>query len=161
MNKRFRACSLDQPYLLPPSLQDWLPANHLARFIAEVVDELDLSAIYARHERQDGRGLSAYHPLMLTRVLLYAYCIGVTSSRRIEKASYEDLAVRYLAADQHPDHDTIAAFRQEHLAALGALFAQALSVCQRAGLVKLGNVALDGTKLQANASRQKSMSHAR
>ncbi len=161
MNKRFRACSLDQPYLLPPSLQDWLPSNHLARFIAEVAGELDLSGIYAQYERKDGRGLSAYHPLMLTRVLLYAYCIGVTSSRRIEKATYEDVAMRYLAADQHPDHDTIAAFRQENLAALGALFAQALGLCQRAGLVRLGNVALDGTKLQANASRQKSLSYGR
>lgn len=161
MNKRFRACALDQPYLLPPCLQEWLPDHHLARFIAEVADELDLSAIYTAYERKDGRGLSAYHPLMLTRVLLYAYCVGVTSSRRIEKATYEDLAVRYLAADQHPDHDTIAAFRQEHLQELGSLFAAALRLCQRAGLVKLGNVALDGTKLQANASRQQSVSHAR
>ena len=161
MNKRFRACSLDQPYLLPPSLVDWLPANHLARLLAEIAGELDLSKIYAEYERKDGRDLSAYHPLMLTRVLLYAYCNGVTSSRRIEKATYEDVAMRYLAADQHPDHDTIATFRQEHLHALGALFAQALDVCRRAGLVKLGNVALDGTKLQANASRQKSASYAR
>ena len=161
MNKRFRTCALDQPYLLPPSLQEWLPDRHLARFIAEVVDELDLNPIYAAYERTDGRGLSAYHPLMLTRVLLYAYCVGMTSSRRIEKATYEDLAVRYLAADQHPDHDTIAAFRQEHLQELGSLFADALRLCRRAGLVKLGNVALDGTKLQANASRQQSFSHVR
>jgi len=94
-------------------------------------------------------------------VLLYGYCVGVTSSRRIEKATYEDVAVRYLAADQHPDHDTIATFRQEHLQELGSLFAEALRLCRRAGLVKLGNVALDGTKLQANASRQQSVSHAR
>ena len=161
MNKRFRTCALDQPYLLPPSLQEWLPERHLARFIAEVVDELDLNPIYAAYERRDGRGLSAYHPLMLTRVLLYAYCVGMTSSRRIEKATYEDLAIRYLAADQHPDHDTIAAFRQEHLQELGSLFADALGLCRRAGLVKLGNVALDGTKLQANASRQQSFSHDR
>jgi len=161
MNKRFRTCSLDQPYLLPPSLQDWLPPHHLARFIAEVVDELDLSAIYAGYERKDGRGLAAYHPAMLTRVLLYAYCIGMTSSRRIEKATYEDIAVRFLAADQHPDHDTIAAFRQEYLQPLGELFSQALRLCQRAGLVKLGNVALDGTKLRANASRERSVSVAR
>jgi transposase len=161
MNKRFRTCSLDQPFLLPPSLQDWLPPHHLARFIAEVVDELDLGVICADYDRKDGRGLAAYHPVMLTRVLLYAYCVGVTSSRRIEKATYEDLAVRYLAADQHPDHDTIAAFRQEHLKELGALFVQALRMCQRAGLVKLGNVALDGTKIQASASRQCSVSYAR
>ena len=161
MNKRFRTCSLDQPYLLPPSLQDWLPPQHLARFIAEIVEELDLSAIYADHERKDGRGQAAYHPLMLTRVLLYAYCIGLTSSRRIEKATYDDVAFRFLAADQHPDHDTIAAFRQQQLAPLAALFAQALRLCQRAGLVKLGNVALDGTKIQASASRNQSFSHAR
>lgn len=161
MNKRFRTCALDQPYLLPPCLQEWLPDHHLARFIAEVADELDLRSMYTAYERKDGRGLSAYHPLMLTRVLLYAYCVGVTSSRRIEKMTYEDVAVRYLAADQHPDHDTIAAFRQEHLQELGSLFADALRLCRRAGLVKLGNVALDGTKLLANASRQESFSHAR
>ena len=114
MNKRFRDCSLDQPFLLPPSLQDWLPEDHLARFIADVMNELDLSAIYAEYGRKDGRGLSAYHPLLLTRLLLYGYCIGVTSSRRIERATFDDVAFRYLAADQHPDHDTIAAFRQQH-----------------------------------------------
>jgi transposase len=118
MSKRFRECSLDQPYLMAPSLQDWLPENHLARFIAEVAAALDLRGIYAEYERKDGRGLAAYHPLMLTRVLLYGYCIGVRSSRRIEKATYDDVAFRYLSADQHPDHDTIAHFRREHLQAL-------------------------------------------
>ncbi len=157
MNKRFRTCSLDQPFLLPPSLQDWLPAQHLARFIAEVTDQLDLSGIYAEYERKDGRGLAAYHPLMLTRVLLYCYCIGLTSSRRIEKGTHEDVAIRFLAADQHPDHDTIAAFRQEHLERLAALFVRALRLCQRAGLVKLGTVAMDGTKLHANASPARSL----
>lgn len=157
MNKRFRACSLDQPFLLPPSLQDWLPEDHLARFIADVMNELDLSAIYAEYGRKDGRGLSAYHPLLLTRLLLYGYCIGVTSSRRIERATYDDVAFRYLAADQHPDHDTIASFRQQHLAALAGLFVQALRLCQQAGLVKLGNVAIDGTKMMANASTRRSV----
>jgi transposase len=161
MNKRFRTCSLDQPYLLPPCLQDWLPSHHLARCVAEVVSELDLSAIYAGYDRKDGRGLAAYHPLMLTRVLLYAYCVGMTSSRRIEKATYEDVAIRFLAADQHPDHDTIAAFRQQHLERLAVLFIDALRLCQRAGLVKLGNVALDGTKLRANASRHRSHPYSR
>jgi transposase len=161
MSKRFRTCTLDQPYLLPPSLNDWLPPDHLARFIADVTNELDLSAIYDRYERKDGRGLAAYHPLLLTRVLLYAYAIGITSSRRIERATYEDVAVRYLAADQHPDHDTIAAFRQENLEQLAALFAQALALCRHAGLVKLGNVALDGTKVQASASRDRSMTFSR
>jgi len=152
VNKRFRACSHDQPFLLPPSLQDWLPEDHLARFIADVMNELDLSVIYSRYERSDGRGLTAYHPVLLARVLLYGYCIGITSSRKIEKATYDNLAFRYLSADQHPDHDTFAAFRQEHLEALAGLFVQALRLCQKAGLVKLGNVAIDGTKMMANAS---------
>lgn len=157
MNKRFRPCGLDQLFLLPPSLQDWLPEGHLARFIADVMDELDLSVIYAEYERKDGRGLSAYHPLLLTRLLLYGYSIGVTSSRRIERATYDDVAFRYLAADQHPDHDTIANFRREHLSALAGLFVQALRLCQQAGLVKLGNVAIDGTKMMANASTRRSV----
>jgi transposase len=157
VDKRFRVCDLDQQFLLPPSLQDWLPENHLARFIADVTNELDLSAIYAQYGRQDGRGLSAYHPLLLTRLLLYGYCVGVTSSRRIERATYDDVAFRYLAADQHPDHDTIAAFRQQHLEALAGLFVQALQLCQKAGLVKLGTVAIDGTKIMANASTRRSV----
>jgi len=159
MNKRFRACSLDQEFLLPPSLQDWLPEDHLARFIADVVNELDMSPIYAEYERKDGRGLSAYHPLMMTRLLLYGYCIGITSSRKIEKATYDNLAFRYLSADQHPDHDTLAAFRQEHLEALAGLFVQALRLCQKAGLVKLGNVAIDGSKIKANASTHRSVDY--
>lgn len=159
MNKRFRVCDFNQPFLLPPSLQDWLPQDHLARFVADVTNELDLSLIYAEYERSDGRGLSAYHPLLLTRLLLYGYSIGVTSSRAIEKATYDNVAFRYLAADQHPDHDTIASFRQEHLEALAGLFVQALRLCHKAGLVKLGNIAIDGTKIQANASTRHSVSY--
>jgi len=109
----------------------------------------------------DGRGLAAYDPRMMVRVLIYGYCRGVASSRRIERATYEDVAFRYLAADQHPDHDTIAAFRQEQLAPLAQLFVQVLQLCQRAGLVKLGHVALDGTKIKANASKHKAMSYER
>jgi transposase len=135
VNKRFRVCDLDQLFLLPPSLQDWLPEDHLARFVADVSEELDLSAIYAQYGRKDGRGLSAYHPLMLTRLLLYGYCTGVTSSRRIERATHDDVAFRYLAANQHPDHDTVATFRQSHLEALAGLFVQALRLCQKAGMV--------------------------
>lgn len=157
VNKRFRACAVDQLFLLPPCLQDWLPEDHLARFIANVMNGLDLSAIYAEYERKDGRGLSAYHPLLLTRLLLYGYCIGITSSRRIERATYDDVAFRYLAADQHPDHDTIANFRRQHLSVLAGLFVQALRLCQQAGLVKLGNVAIDGTKIMANASTRRSV----
>ena len=161
MGKKFRSCDLNQAYLLPPSLQDWLPEGHLARFVAEVVEALDLVAIYAQYEAGDGRGLAAYDPRMMVRVLIYGYCRGVASSRRIERATYEDVAFRYLAADQHPDHDTIAAFRQEHLAALAQLFVQVLQLCQWAGLVKLGHVALDGTKIKANASKHKAMSYER
>ena len=161
MGKQFRSCDLNQAYLLPPSLQDWLPEGHLARFVAEVVEALDLSAIYAKYEERDGRGQAAYDPRMMVRVLIYGYCLGVASSRRIERATYEDVAFRYLAADQHPDHDTIAAFRQEHLAPLAQLFVQVLQLCQRAGLVKLGHVALDGTKIKANASKHKAMSYER
>jgi transposase len=159
VNKRFRVCDFNQPFLLAPSLQDWLPEGHLARFVAEVSNELDLSAIYVEYERGDGRGLSAYHPLLLTRLLLYGYSIGVTSSRAIEKATYDSVAFRYLAADQHPDHDTIANFRRQHLEALGRLFLQALRLCHKAGLVKLGNVALDGTKILASASTHRSVTH--
>lgn len=161
MSKQFRSCDLNQAYLLPPSLQDWLPEGHLARFVAEVVETLDLSEIYARYEEGDGRGLAAYDPRMMVRLLIYGYCRGVASSRRMERATYEDVAFRYLAADQHPDHDTIAAFRQEHLESLSQLFVQVLRLCQRAGLVKLGHVALDGRKIKANASKHKAMSYGR
>ena len=161
MGKQFRNCDLNQAYLLPPSLQDWLPEGHLARFVGEVVEALDLSAIEATYEEGDGRGLAAYDPRMMVRLLIYGYCRGVASSRRMERATYEDVAFRYLAADQHPDHDTIAAFRQEHLVSLCGLFVQVLRLCQKAGLVKLGHVALDGTKVKANASKHKAMSYER
>jgi len=161
VSKNFRTCDLDQPFLLPPSLQDWLPENHLARFIAELVPGLDLSKIYGYYGRRDGRGKAAYHPVMMVRLLLYAYCAGVTSSRRIERASYDDIAFRYLCADQHPDHDTISEFRRRHLAVLAQLFTQVLQLCNKAGLVKLGHVAIDGSKLQANASKHKAMSYNR
>ena len=161
MSKQFRNCNLDQAFLLPPSLQDWLPEGHLARFVAEVVETLDLSGIYAPYEEGDGRGLAAYDPRMMVRLLIYGYCRGVASSRRIERATHEDVAFRYLAADEHPDHDTIADFRKEHLANLSELFVQVLRLCQQAGLVKLGHVALDGTKIKANASKHKAMSYGR
>jgi transposase len=125
------------------------------------VETLDLSAIYGKYEEGDGRGLAAYDPRMMVRVLIYGYCRGVASSRRMERATYEDVAFRYLAADEHPDHDTIADFRKEHLAALAQLFVQVLRLCQQAGLVKLGHVALDGTKVKANASKHKAMSYER
>ena len=161
MSHRFRECTLDPPLLLAPSLQEWLPENHLARFIADVTEQMDLSKIYGAYGRRDGRGQAGYHPLLLTRLLLYAYCVGVSSSRQMERKTYEDVAFRYLAADQHPDHDTIAAFRQEHLNTLAGLFTQALQLCQKAGLVKLGHVAIDGSQLEANASKHKAMSYGR
>jgi transposase len=161
MNYRFRECTLDQPLLLAPSLQEWLPENHLARFIVDVTEQLDLSKIYASYGRRDGRGQVGYHPLLLTRLLLYGYAVGVASSRGIERKTYDDLAFRYLAADQHPDHDTISGFRQQHLSTLAGLFIQALQLCRKAGLVKLGHVAIDGSKLQASASKHKAMSYGR
>jgi transposase len=159
--KRFRTCSLEQPLLLAPSLQDWLPEEHLARFVAQVVEVLDLSEILAQHGRKDGRGKAAYHPVMLVRLLVYGYAVGVRSSRRIEKATFEDVAFRYLAADQHPDHDVIAEFRRVHLEPLSQLFLQVLQLCQRAGLVKLGQVAIDGSKIAAHASRHQSRKYER
>lgn len=159
MSKSFRPYDVRQQLLFPPSLEDWVPEDHLARFISDVVESLDLSTIYNAY--QDGRGAPPYHPAMLVKLLVYGYCTGVRSSRRIERATYDDVAFRFLSADQHPDHDSIAAFRQRHLNALAALFLQVLQLCQKAGLVKLGHVALDGTKLKANASKHKAMSYDR
>ncbi len=161
MDKTFRAYSVDQRLLLPPDLREWLPAGDLALFLSDVVDELDLSAIYAAYEQADRRGQPPYHPAMMVKLLLYGYCTGMPSSRKIEQATYRDVAFRVLAADQHPDHDSIAEFRKRHLEALAGLFVQVLQLCQGAGLVTLGRVALDGTKLKANASKHTAMSYAR
>ena len=158
MSKQFRHCDLNQALLLPPSLQDWLPEGHLARFVADVVETFDLSEFYQKHEERDGRGQAAYDPRMMVRLLIYGYCLGVASSRRIERATYEDVAFRYLASDDPPDHSVMAAFRKENLGALQKLLEQVLRLCQKAGLVKLGPVALDGTKVKANASKHKAMS---
>ena len=157
MTKRFRDCNLDQILLLPLCLHDWLPQSHLARFIADLMKELDLSPFYAQYQGEDGRGQSAYDPRMMTRLLLYGYAVGVTSSRRIERATHDDVAFRYLAANQHPDHASIAAFRHQQMPILADLFLQALRLCEEAGLVKLGNVAIDGTKILANASTRRSV----
>jgi transposase len=158
--KSFRSFDLNQSLLLPPDLQDWLPEGHLARFLGEVVRELDLTAILVSYEA-DSRGRAAYHPQMMAGLLIYGYCTGIFSSRRIERATYEDVGFRYLSGDQHPDHDTIADFRERHLAALKGLFLQVLKLCEKAGLVKLGHVSLDGTKVKANASKHKAMSYDR
>ena len=160
MDKKFKPCDRDQMYLLPPSLQDWLPEGHLAYFIVEVVDGLDLSEIYSSYGG-DGRGQPPYDPAMMTALLLYAYCVGLPSSRKIERACVEDIAFRVIAANQHPDHDSISSFRHRHLSALAGLFLQILHLCREAGLVKMGHVALDGTKVRANASKHKAMSYKR
>lgn len=146
--------------LLPPSLLDWVPEGHLSHFIVDMVEQLDLTAIYTSYGG-DGRGQPPYDPEMMVCLLFYAYCIGVASSREIEKKTYEDVAFRMIAANRHPDHDSICEFRKRHLKALAALFVQVLRLCQAAGLLKLGHVALDGTKVRANASKHKAMSYGR
>ena len=133
--------------LFPPSLHDWLPEGHLARFLVDVVSALDLDAIYASYREKDGRGQAAYAPEMMVRLLLYGYASGVYSSRKIQMRTYEDVAFRFLSGDQHPDHATIAEFRKRHLNALSGLFTQALLLCSEAGLVKLGTVALEEVNL--------------
>jgi transposase len=159
MGQNFFPDTVNQTLLFPPSLHDWLPEGHLARFLLDVVSALDLSAIYMSYQEKDGRGQAAYAPEMMVRLLLYGYAKGVYSSRKIQARTYEDVAFRYLSGDQHPDHATIAEFRKRHLEALSGLFAQALRLCSEAGLVKLGHVSIDGTKIKANASKHKAMSY--
>lgn len=160
VSKTFRAFAPRQDLLLPPSLDEWLPADHLARFIADLVDEhLDLSRI--RDAYSEGRGAPPYDPRLMVRILLYGYTTGLRSSRKLEAACVDVVAFRWLAAGQGPDFRSIARFRKRHLSALGHLFLQALALCQAAGMVRLGRVALDGTKVRANASRRKAMSYAR
>jgi transposase len=151
MTYNFLRGDRDQPYLLPPDLRDWLPDGHLAWFILDVVDQLDLAPFYRQH-RDDGHGHPAYDPKLLLGVLLYAYCLGVRSSRQIERRLTEDIAFRVLAANQAPDHVTIARFRVRHQQALAGFLVQSLRLCAAAGLVRVGTVALDGTKLAGNAA---------
>ena len=161
MAKGFLPYSLDQHLLLPPDMRGWLSDGHLALFVSDVVDQLDLSAIFATYVKDDARGRAGYHPTMMVKLLVYGYAVGVTSSRKLEKKTIEDVAFRVLSGDQHPDHDSIASFRKRHLGALGGLFVQVLVLCQKAGLVKLGHIAIDGTKMGANASKHKAMSYGR
>ncbi len=156
----FKPYQPNQLLLLPPDMKQWLPADDLAYFIMDVVNELDLSAIYQSYDGTKG-GQPPFNPKMITSLLLYAYCVGIPSSRKIEKATYHQVPFRVIAADQHPDHDTIADFRKRHLKALSGLFVQALQLCRKVGLVKLGHVSLDGTKVKANASKHKAMSYGR
>jgi transposase len=161
MGQSFLPDTVNQTLLFPPSLHDWLPDGHPARFLVDVVSALDLDAVYGLYREKDGRGQSAYAPEMMVRLLLYGYATGVYNSRKIEKRTFEDVAFRYLSGDQHPDHATIAEFRKRHLTALAGLFTQALLLCAKAGLVKLGHVSIDGTKIKANASKHKAMSYKR
>jgi transposase len=160
MSKTFRPYEPDQIFLMPVSMREWLPGDHLAYFISDVVDHLDLSEIMERYAGEE-RGFPPYHPAMMVKVLLYAYCTGVASCRKIEKHLCEDIAFRVLSANNTPDFRTISDFRKDHLKALSGLFLQVLKLCRKAGLVKLGHVALDGTKIKANASKHKAMSYKR
>src|SRR6266567_512698 len=159
--KTFRPYDPDQVLLMAPVLSEWLPEGHLAHFVSDLVESgaLDLSAIYDSYEEE--RGYPPYDPRLMVKLLVYGYATGVVSSRTLERASYENVAVRMLCADQQPDYRSIARFRARHLAALGELFVQALRLCRQAKLVGLGTLALDGTKLRANASRHKAMSYGR
>jgi transposase len=156
----FRPYSPDQDFLLPPSLRDWLPEGHLAYFVSDVVDQLNLSAIYAYYGDEE-RGQPPYHPRMMTKLLVYGYCVGVYSSRKIQQRVKEDIAFRILAAGNEPDFRTISDFRKIHLEALESLFEQVLKLALEIGAVKVGRVALDGSKVKANASKHKAMSYGR
>ena len=160
MAKTYRPYVPEQDLLLPPSLRDWLPDDHLAYFVSDLVDQLDLSAITAPYEDEE-RGQPPYHPVMMTKVLVYAYCVGVFSSRKIERRLSEDVAFRVLAAGNQPDFRTISDFRKQHLPALRGLFEQVLRLALEAGAMTLGRVALDSTKVKANASKHKAMSYGR
>ena len=160
MGKGYRPYVPEQDFLLPPSLRDWLPEGHLAYFVSDVVDQLDLSAIHAVYEKEK-RGQPPYDPRMMTKLLVYGYCVGVFSSRRIQKRVQEDIGFKILAAGNEPDFRTISDFRKIHLRALAGLFEQVLQIARETGTVKLGRVSLDGTKVKANASKHKAMSYER
>jgi transposase len=155
MNLRFKAVDRETPYLLPPSVQDWVPEQHLARFIVDVVSKLDLHELKMPYT---GVGSEAFNPEMLLALLFYGYATGVFSSRKLEAASYDSLAFRYIAANTHPDHDTIAAFRKRFLEKLKPLFVQILLMARTMGFLKLGKISLDGSKVQANASKHSALS---
>jgi transposase len=152
----FRELDRETRFLLPPSLNEWLPERHLARFVVEVVDALDLSAMVTSYR---GTGSAGYHPALLLGLLVYGYANGVFSSRKLERATYDSVAFRFIAANDHPDHDTIATFRRRFLKEIEALFVRVLELAREMGLLKLGTVALDGTKIHANASRHSALSY--
>src|SRR6267154_912325 len=152
----FREFDRETRFLLPPSLDEWLPERHLARFVVEVIDGLDLSAMSRSYR---GTGSASYHPALLLGILVYGYATGVFSSRKLERATYDSVAFRFIAANDHPDHDTIATFRRRFLKDIEALFVQVLSLAREMGMLKIGTVALDGTKIHANASRHSALSY--
>jgi len=152
----FRPIERDIPFLLPPSVDDWLPKDHLARFVVDTVDALDLSALTQQYR---GAGSAAYHPSVMLSLLIYGYATGVYSSRRIEAATYDSIAFRYIAANEQPDHDSLCAFRKRFLPELTALFVQVLDIARQLKLLKLGTIALDGTKIHANAARHSALSY--
>jgi transposase len=158
MGQNFIAADRDQVFLMPPDLRDWVEPGHLAWFVIDAVGELDLAAFYARY-RRDGWGRAAYDPAVMVAVILYAYAVGVRSARAIERCCVQDVAFRVVAGNLRPDHATIARFRAEHEQALAGLFGQVLAMCQRAGLVGAGVIAVDSTKLAANASGLQNMSY--
>src|ERR1700687_1711954 len=160
MAKTYRPYLPEQDFLLPPSPRDWLPEDHLVYFVSDLIDQLDLSAITTVYEDEE-RGYPPYHPVMLTKVLVYAYCVGVFSSRRIQRRLVEDVGFRVLAAGNEPDFRTIADFRKRHLAALKGFFEQVLRLARELGAPRVGRVALDGSKVKANASKHKAMSYGR
>jgi transposase len=160
MAKRYRAYEPDQLFLMPPGLREWLPEDHLAYFVSDLVDDLDLSEIESVYEDEE-RGQPPYHPRMMAKVLIYAYCSGVFASRRIEKRLVEDIAFRVLAAGNTPDFRTLSDFRKIHRKAVEGLFEQVLRLALKAGAMKLGRVAIDGSKVKANASKHKAMSYGR
>ena len=148
----------DQPHLFPPSPRDWLPEDHLAYFVSDTVDALDISAIEAAYRRA-GAGTLAYHPRMMLKLLVYSYCAGIFSSRAIARGVEENVALRVLAAGHSPSHRTLCRFRTDHITAFEDLFVQVVRIAQEAKLVKMGTLAIDGTKLKANASKHKAMSY--
>jgi len=152
----FRSIDRETGFLLPPSVDEWLPQKHLARFVVEVIDGLDLRAMSGSYR---GSGSASYHPRMLLGILVYGYATGVFSSRKLERATYDSVAFRFIAANDHPDHDTIAAFRRRFLKEIEALFVQVLLLAREMGVLKMGTVALDGTKIHANASRHSALSY--
>jgi len=160
MSKTYRPYEPDQLLLMPPSLTDWLPSDHLVYFVRELLDTINLSPISSVYEHEE-RGYPPYHPKAMTGILLYGYCHGITSSRKLERHCQEDVAFRVLAANNQPDHRTISDFRKLHLSTLEHLFVEVLELCQKAGLVKFGHITLDGTKIKANASKHKAMSYGR